>query len=92
VQKALLTYALGVQAVTFLAWGYDKWRASGGRTRVRERTLLLLALAGGAVGAWAGVRVFRHKSAKPAFLWKLALVSPSVLLLAWAWWRLRPSG
>ncbi len=87
-QRALLYYTLAIQILTFLVWGLDKWKARRGSWRISERSLLLLVLAGGGPGAWAGVRVFRHKSSKGSFLWKLWALSPSVLLLAWAIWRL----
>lgn len=86
-QSVLLVYALAIQALTFLVWGLDKWKARRDSRRIPERALLLLALAGGSVGAWGGVKVFRHKSSKRSFQWKLALVSPSILVLGWAWWR-----
>ncbi|MDY5031134.1 MAG: DUF1294 domain-containing protein [Blautia sp.] len=34
---------------------------------MRERTLLLLAAAGGAAGGWAGMYLFRHKTKKARF-------------------------
>jgi len=62
-------------AVAFVVYGADKWLAKRGRRRVPEAWLLGLAGALGFVGAWAGVRVFRHKTRKPSFLWKLGLVT-----------------
>lgn len=87
-QNALLVYLLAIQVVTFAVWGLDKWKARREARRTPERTLLALVLAGGAVGAWAGLKLFRHKSSKRSFQWKLVLVSPSLLALVWAWWRL----
>lgn len=57
-------YLLIVNAVTFLVFGIDKKRAKKEQWRVPERTLLLLALAGGSVGALAGMYTFRHKNKK----------------------------
>ncbi|MCA9292158.1 MAG: DUF1294 domain-containing protein, partial [Phycisphaerales bacterium] len=37
--------------VTFLTFGWDKWRATRHGRRVRERTLHLMEAAGGIVGA-----------------------------------------
>lgn len=56
---------LGVVAVTslatFAAYGFDK-------RRVPERTLLVLAVAGGWPGAILAQRQFRHKTKKVSFL------------------------
>jgi uncharacterized membrane protein YsdA (DUF1294 family) len=54
--------------VTFAAYGFDKRRAGTGGRRVPERTLHLLALAGGWPGAVLGQRHFRHKTRKVSFL------------------------
>ena len=86
----LLVYVCAIQLVTFVVWGFDKWKARRDGRRVPERVLLLLTLAGGAVGAWTGVRLFRHKSSKRSFLWKLVLVSPGLLGVLWLLWEARP--
>lgn len=67
---------------TFAAYGLDKRRAKKNETRTPEATLLLLAAVGGAVGAWLGVRLFRHKSKKKAFLLPL-IIATIVGALAW---------
>lgn len=54
-------------AVTFLAYGMDKHAAKKGAWRIRERTLHLLALAGGWPGALLAQQLLRHKSAKAQF-------------------------
>lgn len=64
-------YAVGVVALSglsFAAYGIDKRRSSNGGRRVRERTLHLMALAGGWPGALLGQRMFRHKTKKVSFL------------------------
>lgn len=61
--------------MAFAAFGVDKQRARTGARRIRERTLLALAFAGGAAGATAGQQLFRHKTRKQPFA--------TLLLLAW---------
>lgn len=67
---AVVAY-LGLVAVSSLAsygaYGFDKRRAGAGGRRVPERTLHLLALAGGWPGALFGQRRFRHKTQKVGF-------------------------
>lgn len=55
-------------------FGFDKRRAKAGGRRVSERTLVRLALFGGAAGACAGMRLFRHKTRKPRFAWGMPLL------------------
>lgn len=51
----------------FAAFGIDKARAERGGWRVQESTLLWLAFLGGSPGAYAGRRLFRHKTRKQPF-------------------------
>lgn len=56
-----------VNVAAFSAYGIDKRRARLGRWRIPERTLLLLAALGGALGARLGMGVFHHKTQKRRF-------------------------
>ena len=58
----------GASLLCFIAYARDKSAARARRRRVRERTLLLLGLAGGWPGAIAAQRWLRHKSSKVPFL------------------------
>ncbi len=62
-----INYLLAINTVTFLLWGYDKAISSSRLTRIPERILHTLALAGGSPGALAGAQTFRHKTAKTSF-------------------------
>lgn len=62
-----VSYILLINVITFLVFGEDKKRARQKKRRIPERTLLLLALFGGAVGAWIGMYVFHHKTRKLNF-------------------------
>jgi uncharacterized membrane protein YsdA (DUF1294 family) len=67
----LLAATYGIASVLcFAAYAVDKSAARAGRRRVRERTLLMLGLACGWPGAVLAQQCLRHKSAKPAFLWR----------------------
>lgn len=59
--------------VAFTLYGHDKRAARLGHWRTPERTLQLLAFAGGWPGALLGQSVFRHKHRKAAFQWVFAL-------------------
>ncbi len=78
----LLSWLIGINIVTFLTYGCDKTIAGSGRTRVPERVLLGLALMGGTVGAWLGMRLFHHKTAKESFEFRFwAIVAVQVVLV-----------
>ena len=63
----LIWYLSVINFTTWAAYGLDKGRAKSGKWRIPERTLLLLALIGGSLGALAGMIMFRHKTRKPKF-------------------------
>lgn len=63
----LMVYLLAINLLDFVLCGADKHRARRGKWRIRERTLLGLAALGGSVGLLAGMRMFHHKTLKPAF-------------------------
>ena len=73
----MLAWAGVVNLAAFLAMGADKGRAQSGRWRVRERTLFLLALIGGSVGAIAGMWLFHHKTRH----WYFVVGLPAILAL-----------
>ena len=54
-------------AIVFLMYGIDKWRAKNDIWRIPEKVLLFAALLGGAIGAASGMIAFHHKISKPLF-------------------------
>ncbi len=65
---ALLPVYAGASLVAFIAYAIDKSAARAGRWRTAEKTLHLLALAGGWPGALLAQQLLRHKTNKPAFI------------------------
>ncbi len=74
---------------TFLAFGFDKWRAGRSGQRVSEFTLVVLGALGGWLGGVAGMLAFRHKTAKWTFKFKYALALIPFAAEIWAWLRWR---
>ncbi len=63
----VIFYLIFMSLLAFLVFGFDKKKAKRGRWRIPEKTLFTLAALGGSLGAWLGMRVFRHKTKHPAF-------------------------
>ena len=82
----LAVYLAAINLATFAVYGADKRRARRGEWRVPEKTLFLLPLLGGSVGALLGMRMFHHKTKHWYFVWGI----PTILLaqLALAVWLL----
>ena len=70
----LLSCIIGVNVITFVVYGIDKLKAKKGKWRVPETTLLLLAIVGGSIGAWCGVKVWHHKTMHAKFKYGIPLI------------------
>ena len=75
--SCLAYYLLGINAVTFIVYGIDKYKAKKARWRIPEATLLLLAVLGGSIGAWMGLKVWHHKTKHKKFKYGI----PAILLI-----------
>jgi uncharacterized membrane protein YsdA (DUF1294 family) len=74
----ILYYFLTViNLVTFIVYGIDKYKAQHNKWRISEATLLWLAAAGGALGAFAGMQIFRHKTKHKKFI----IIVPLLMVL-----------
>lgn len=63
----LIIYLAAVNILAFLVYGWDKLKARHGGWRIPEKTLILLAVIGGSIGAAFGMIAFHHKTKKPKF-------------------------
>ena len=84
----LLWYLAAVNLVTFTVYGVDKAKARRGAWRVPEKTLFLLPLLGGSVGALLGMLIFRHKTKHWYFVWGIPLILlAQIALAAWVYFK-----
>ncbi len=78
--RLYLPLLLVMSLITLFLYGIDKRSARRSRRRIRERTLFLFAILGGAAGALLGMRLFHHKTKHTYFYvingaaWLLQLV------------------
>ncbi len=76
-KEYIIIYLLAVNIVAFFLYGLDKQKARMNRWRISEKALLMAAVVGGSVGAYAGMKMFSHKTKKPKFY----LGVPVIILL-----------
>lgn len=60
-------YFVIVNLVTFIIYGLDKWKAKKSKWRFSEAMLLKLAIIGGSIGAWLGMKTWHHKTMHKKF-------------------------
>ena len=65
--KPLLIYLFLINALGFLFMLNDKVKAKKNQWRIPEATLMGLAIVGGSLGVYMGMRLFRHKTLHPKF-------------------------
>ena len=75
--SCLAYYLLAINAVAFIMYGIDKYKAKKAKWRISEATLLLLAVLGGSIGAWMGMKVWHHKTMHKKFKYGI----PAILLI-----------
>ena len=87
----LAIWLLLINVITFLVFGLDKWKARRKEKketvrRVPEKNLLLLAAAGGSIGALLGMKVFHHKTLHRAFKIGVPLILALQILIPFGLW------
>ena len=70
----ILGYLLAVNIATFLLYGIDKYKAKKNKWRISEATLLLMAVIGGSIGAWGGMRIWHHKTMHKMFKYGIPVI------------------
>ena len=73
--QIIIYYLLVINVVAFFVYGIDKLKAKKGKWRISEASLLLLAVIGGSVGAWAGMKAWHHKTMHKKFRYGLPLIA-----------------
>lgn len=65
--SVLIYYLVALNIITFFIYGIDKHKAKKNKWRISEAFLLALALLGGSVGGWLGMKVWHHKTMHKKF-------------------------
>ncbi len=76
-----IAYLLIINAASFVLMLVDKLKARKNAWRISETTLMTVAAIGGSLGAYMGMKLFRHKTRKPKFSIGLPLLLAAHIML-----------
>ena len=83
-EQLIPIYLVAMNVVTFFMYGIDKWKAKHSKWRISEATLLRLAVIGGSIGAWLGMKVWHHKTMHKKFQFGIPLIIVAqVAMIIW---------
>ena len=81
IHKIIIIYLTSINVATFITYGIDKSKAKRSKWRIREASLLLLAVLGGSIGALLGMKVWHHKTMHKKFKYGLPLILLAQIVL-----------
>ena len=70
----ILLYIVLINIMTFFIYGIDKLKAKKSKWRVPENTLIGMAIIGGSIGAWLGMKIWHHKTLHKKFKYGVPLI------------------
>ena len=70
----ILLYIVLINILTFFIYGIDKLKAKKSKWRVPESTLIGMAIIGGSIGAWLGMKIWHHKTLHKKFKYGVPLI------------------
>lgn len=87
----LACWLLIINLITFFVFGVDKWKAkrkekNDAVRRIPEKTLLILSVLGGSVGALLGMKVWHHKTLHTAFRIGVPVILALQILIPFGLW------
>lgn len=87
--NSLITYyILGINAITFIIYRIDKLKAKKGKWRTPEACLLGLAVIGGSIGAYLGIKVWHQKTLHKKFKYGIpAIIILQIVCICLVWFR-----
>ena len=72
-----------INIATFIIYGIDKYKAKKGKWRIPENSLIGLAIIGGSIGAYLGMRVWHHKTMHLKFKYGIPLIIAIQMVIAY---------
>ena len=86
IHMILFWFFIVMSILSFIIMGHDKAAARASKRRVPEKTLWKFAIFGGALGAYLGMIIYRHKTKHLSFRIGFTLLAiAQVALMIWAY-------
>jgi len=87
----LACWLVMINLITFFVFGVDKWKAkrkekNDAVRRISEKTLLILSILGGSIGALLGMKVWHHKTLHRAFRIGVPVILALQILIPFGLW------
>lgn len=76
-----IIYLAVINVVAFFMYGIDKRKAKKSKWRISETALLMMAVFGGSIGAWLGMKVWHHKTMHKKFRYGIPLILLAQIVL-----------
>ncbi len=76
-------YLVVLNLAGYIAMGVDKGRAKRNAYRLSEQLLIGIAMVGGSLGVYWGMKQFHHKTKKPKFAVGVPVIVLMQILLVW---------
>ncbi|WMJ81897.1 DUF1294 domain-containing protein [Clostridium sp. MB40-C1] len=70
----LAEYLIFLNIIGFLSMYVDKVKARNKKWRIKESTLLFIAILGGSLGSYLGMKAFRHKTKHNKFVYGIPII------------------
>lgn len=74
IKNSFFIYIALINIFGFIIMLIDKNRARNHEWRIKENTLILVALFGGSIGSYIGMKTFRHKTKHPKFKYGIPFI------------------
>ena len=81
IKQLLFLYLIIINAAAFALMLVDKQKARRKKWRIRESVLIGSALVGGSIGAWLGMKTWRHKTQHAKFYIGIPLIISGQIIL-----------
>ncbi|OGH86076.1 MAG: hypothetical protein A2493_02960 [Candidatus Magasanikbacteria bacterium RIFOXYC12_FULL_33_11] len=72
--QIIIIYLAIINFLTFITFGLDKSKSINNSRRISEKTLWIMSLIGGSLGALLAMKMFRHKTKKLSFQAMMAVI------------------
>ena len=86
IMQLFLLYLMIINAAAFVLMLADKQKARKRKWRIPEAVLIGSAVIGGSIGAWLGMKIFRHKTLHKKFYLGIPAIIGAQALIGIGYW------